>query len=163
MKLNNKNIGPLKRKTRIARKPQVMVAMKLQPLLQVCIDAVEACTSAGSLPSERISIHPSVSSKIKLWLDETLFKEALVDLLEEAAKRFVRGSDIVISASSSGLHSSRLNISYIHKKTDNESNDNPFVMTYHSNDRTREIVTQHQAAINLRKDGQNAIIEVWFP
>jgi len=151
------------RKPRVVNKPLVMVAMKMQPLLSVCIEAVKACTSAGLLPSERISIDSSVNPKIKLWLDATLFRKALVDLLEEAAKRFEKGSDIVVSVSSTGMNSSRLYISYTHKKTDNESNDDQCTLNYHSNDRTREIVTQHQAALNLRKDGQNVIIEVVFP
>jgi hypothetical protein len=163
MKTLTKSISLLQRKPRVATKQQVMVAMRLQPLLPVCIQAVEACKSAGLLPSEKISIHSSVSPKIKLWLDATLFKSALVDLLEESAKRFDKKNDIVFSVSSTGMHSSRLYISYIHKKTDNESNDDQFTMTYHSNVRTREIITQHQAAMNLRKDGKNVTIEVWFP
>jgi hypothetical protein len=163
MKLNDKSISPIRRLPRIVRKQQVMVAMKLQPLLSVCTEAVEACTSSSVLPSARVSIHSSVSPKIKLWLDAILFKEALIDLLGEVAKRFERGSNIVVSASSTGMHCSRLYISYVHKKAGNESNDSHFTMNDHSDSRTREIVTQHQAAMNLRKDGQNAIIEVKFP
>jgi hypothetical protein len=141
-----------------------MVAMKLQPLLQVCTDAVASCTTSDvPLPSEGISIDPSINLKVKLWLDTALFTEALADLLGEAAKRCERGSPIVVSASSSGMHSCRLNISYVHKKTGNKPDDYPFALVYHSNDRTREIVTQHQAAMSLRKNGQNVTLEVWFP
>jgi hypothetical protein len=163
MKFTIKSIDPPQRRTRVATKPQLMVSMKLQPLLQVCADAVASCTDAGLLPAERIIIDPSVSIKIKLWLDTVLFTEALVDLLGEAAKRCERGSDIVVSVSSMGLHGCRLNISYLHKKTDSKSTDDPFVLHYHSNGRTREIVTQHQAAMSLRETGRNVTLEVWFP
>jgi len=152
-----------RRKPRIVSKPLVMVAMKLQPLLPICTDAVKMYSATGLLPSERISIHPSVNSKIKLWLDTTLFKKALIDLLGESAKRLAEGCDIGISVSSTGMHSSRLNISYTHKKSTAELNDDECAVHYHSSDRTREIVTQHQASLNLRKDGQRVIIEILFP
>jgi hypothetical protein len=163
MKPLNKSISLLQRKPRIATRQQVMVAMKLQSLLPLCIEAVKACCSTGLVPSEKINIHSSVSSKIKLWLDATLFQSALIDLLEESVKRFDKKNDIVVSVSSTGMHSSRLYISYVHKNPDHESNDDQCTMTYHSNDRTREIVTQHQCAMTLRKDGQKITIEVMFP
>jgi hypothetical protein len=152
-----------RRKPRIVNKPLVMVAMKLQPLLPICTEAVKVCSGAGLLPSERISIHSSVNPKIKLWLDTTLFKKALVDLLGESAKRLEEGCDIVVSVSSTGMHSSRLNISYTHKKSTAELNDDECSVHYHSSDRTREIVSQHQASLNLRKDGRKVTIEILFP
>jgi hypothetical protein len=163
MKMIYKSIDPPQHRTRVTIKPQLMVSMTLQPLLQVCTDAVASCISAGLHPSEKISIDPSVNIKIRLWLDTALFTEALVDLLGEAARRCERGSEILVSVSSTGIHGCRLNISYFHKKIDKKSNDEPFVLHYHSNSRTREIVTQHQAAVSLRETGRNVTIEVWFP
>jgi hypothetical protein len=163
MKPTIKSTRSIKHKTRVLNRPQVMVAMKLQPLLPLCLEAIEECRSTGLLPSKKISIHSTVSLKNKLWLDATLFKEALVGLLEDSVKRFERGSKIIFSVSSTGMHCYRLIISYIHKATHNKSRDDWFEMQYYSSDRMREIVAQHQAAINLRKDGRKVTIELCFP
>lgn len=163
MKPNEKSIRALQRKTHVVRSPQVMVAMKLQPLLPLCLEAVEECRSAGLLPSKRISVHSTVSLKNKLWLDATLFKEVLVGLLEDSVKRFEKGSTIALSVSSMGMHSLSLFISYTHKATRNESRDDWADLQHYSSDRMREIITQHQAAMNLRKDGRKVTIELFFP
>ncbi len=163
MKPNKKSIRSIQRKTHVSSRPKVMVAMKLQPLLPLCIEVIEKCKSTGLIPSKNISIHSSANLKSKLWLDATLFKEALVELLEDVVQRFDKGSKIIFSVTSAGMHSSRLSISYIHKKSGNESHDDQFGMTYHSYGRTREIVAQHQAAMNLRTEGQKVTIELWFP
>jgi hypothetical protein len=163
MKPNIKNIRSIRQKTRVLSKPRVMVAMKQQPFLPLCLEAVEEFKNTGLLPSKKISIHSTGNLKNKLWLDATLFKEALIGLLEDSAKRFDRKSKIVVLVSSTGMHPPRVIISYILKKNADELYDDRFDMPHYSNDRTREIVAQHQASVNVRKDERKVTIEVCFP
>ena len=162
MKSKKKSIRPIKRKLRFLSKPPVVVGLKQQPLLPICFEAVEECGTSGLHSAERISIHSTVSAKNKLWLDAPLFKEALIDLLKNAINRCDKRERIALSVSSSGMHFSRLTISYIQRKTENEFHDDRFEMPYYSNDRTREIVAQHQARMNMRKGGLKVTIELCF-
>jgi hypothetical protein len=163
VKSKNKSVRPKKRTLRILSKPPVVVGLKQQPLLPICFEAIGECGTSGLLPPERISIHSAVGVKNKLWLDAPLFKEALIDLLEDAAQRCDRGSTIDLSVSSKGMHCCRLIISYLHKRTEIEPRDDRFEMRYYFHDRTREIISQHQAAMSMVRDRRKVTIELCFP
>jgi hypothetical protein len=164
VKLKNKSIRSVKRKTCVERKPPVSVIMKQQSVLPLCVDAVQECLKKTTTPPPKICIDDSkFENKSKLWLDADLFKEALVDILENAVQHGDRQRRVVVCVSSQGMHYCRLNISYTHQKTENESHDERFEISYYAHDRTREIVSQHRAAMNLLKDGRKVTIELCFP
>lgn len=163
MKPNNTGNLPIKRKTRISDRPPVAVCLKHQLLLPICVEVVEEFKTSGLIPAGRICIQSAVNPKNKLWLDAPLLKEALIDLLEDAVKCCDIRERIVLSVSSTGMHCCRCIISYLHQKDKNESHEDRFEMRYYSRDRTREIVAQHQAGMNLMRDGRNVMIELSFP
>jgi hypothetical protein len=164
VKLKKKTIRPATHKACRERKPPVSVVMMQQSILPLCVDAVSECLKHAAIPPRKIFIDNSTfDTKLKLWLDALLFKEALVDLLEDAAKRCDRQHRIVVCESSAGMHCCRLLISYTRQKAEDAFRDDQFEMPYFSHDRTREIISQHRAAMKLVKDGRKVTIEVSFP
>jgi len=162
VKPENNTVRQSKRMTCSQSKPPVVASLKQQPILPVCIEAAMECETSGLVPPKSIIINSSVSAKSRQWLDATLLKEALIDLFTNAAHRSDLHEKIDVAISSAGMHFCRLSVSYIHRKTGNEFQDDRFEMTYYSNYRTREIVAQHQAAMNMMKNGRKVQIELCF-
>jgi hypothetical protein len=162
--LKKKSIRPAKRKAAMEKKPQVSVIMKQQSVLPLCVDAVAECLKKTTKPLPKISIDDSkYEDKSKLWLDTDLFKEAIVDILENAIRHGVGRHGIVCRVSSVGMQHCRLTVSYTSLESEIASHDDQFEISYYAHDRTREIVSQHRAAMNLLKDGRNVTIELCFP
>jgi hypothetical protein len=153
---------PMKHKLQTTNKSLVAVKLKKQLLSPICVDIVEKFKSFGLITAGRIFFEFDANQKNILWLDETLFKEALIDLLENALKYSDKNEKIVLSINSSGMHFCRLTISYIHQTPKNEFYSNYFEQPYYSNDRTMEIVSQHQASMDIRKSDRKVTIELSF-
>jgi hypothetical protein len=162
--LKNKTVRPTKRKAGIEKKPPVSVIMKQQSVLPLCVDAVAECVKKTTIPVPKISIDDSkFEDNSKLWLDADLFKEAFIDILKNAIRHGVGRHGIVCRVSSEGMQHCRLTISYTCQESETESREDQFEISYYAHDRTREIVSQHRAAMNLLKDGRNVTIELCFP
>jgi K+-sensing histidine kinase KdpD len=162
--MKKKNIRPAKRMAAMEKKPPVSVIMKQQSVLPLCVDAIAACLKKTSKLLPKISIDDSkYEDTSKLWLDADLFKEAIVDILINAIQHGVGRHGIVCRVSSEGMQHCRLTVSYTCQESEAGSHDDQFEISYYAHDRTREIVSQHRAAMNLLKDGRNVTIELCFP
>jgi K+-sensing histidine kinase KdpD len=138
--------------------------MKQQSVLPLCVDAVSECLKKTTTPLPKISIDDSkYEDKSKLWLDTDLFKEAIIDILTNAIRHGIGRHGIVCRLSSEGMQHCRLTVSYTRQESETGSREDQFEISYYAHDRTREIVSQHRAAMNLLKDGRNVTIELCFP
>jgi hypothetical protein len=151
------------RTTGIGKKPPVAVCLRRQPIMPVFLDAVDACTRSGLMPDHKIGIDSGIDQEMKLWLDAPLFKEALVDMLRDAARHTHGNHGISVSISPDGMHFCRIAISYLLKAGEDEAYDDRFAHQNYCNSRTQDIVSQHRASLGLRKDNRKITIDLCFP
>jgi hypothetical protein len=158
-----KSNSPAKEKTSIRKKPPVAVCLRRQPIMPVFLDAVDACMKSGLMPDHKIGVDSGIDEDMKLWLDAPLFKEALVDLLQDAASHTQGSHGFSVSISPTGMQYCRIRISYLLKAGENEAYDDRFAHQNYCNSRTQDIVSQHRASLGLRKDNKKITIDLCFP
>lgn len=135
-----------------------MVCMIQQPVLQVCKEAVEYGFQSGLFSSGKISIDSTMDKRMKLWIDKKLFTEALIDLLV-----FLITNSNSRNVISIGMQYNCLVISC--DKQTSSADDAGMQSEYHiiCSARTREIISQHRAAIDLQNNKMGQAIVVRFP
>ena len=151
------------RRARGPRRPAVAVCLKQQEILPLCIDVINACTKgAPNVPPEIRFIDPTPGKKVKLWLDEVLFKEALLDLLQNAVKRNGSHQAILFTVSFRGMYYCCINITCSPGRTEGATQDELFGRSYYTSGRTLEIIQQHRARVNHSTEREKETIELCF-
>ena len=149
------------RNNRKAPTRQVAVALKKQPALPLCAEVIEECKKSG-LNSIRLDSPDTVSdSKPRLWLDAPLFKEALQSLIHDAACQR-KASEYVTVSLRDGMNTCLISILYNLRKPIDARIIGTGESLHFVNIRTREIITQHRAKINLNAINMRASIEMSF-
>lgn len=136
----------------------VAVKLKKQPVLPICAEAVEECNRKASSPSSRITLHaPGIDDKCKVWVDDSLLREALLSLLDQASKRALKNR-ITLSLSWSDMHDLRIAISYDRPLAHGGEQASPFGRPRNCSLRAQSIIEQHRSRIDFEdKDGVEMI------
>jgi hypothetical protein len=162
-KTAHRNNRPARRTMGNGKKPPVAVCLRRQAIMPVFLDAVDACTKSGLMPAHKIGVDSGIDQELKLWLDAPLFKEALIDMLLDAARHTQGSHGISVSISPDGMHFCRIAISYLLKAGEDEAYDDRFARQNYCNSRTQDIVSQHRASLGVRKDNRKITIDLCFP
>ncbi len=137
---------------------KIAARLKLQPVFPVCQTALEEWKRRTRFKSCRIRLD---NYKTRNWLDEVLFKRAIINLLEIAAQKSGQRGEIVFTIISERFSSCCIAIDYAltEKRTGQYEDD----MNARPDGETVEIVSQHRGKIEIVEEKQRGRFLIHLP
>jgi hypothetical protein len=140
----------------------IAAALRRQPLLATCMDAMEEWKRRTQFPACQVSVdHDLLDANAAVWIDKPLFIEALADLLEFSARSSVDNNNLKFTVVASGTSSFRIMIDFTPSPAQSIESRSPYARSRFSST-TQQIISQHCGCLEFSESGRSSRIMIRF-